>query len=135
MTIAWIDADVAIDLVSPTFNVIGFEYEPATDEDIAIEADRISALTADGVLTIDDAAGCSLVEPAETEIERDGSHSEITVSWMYSCENPDEISQVDASGLFAEFPNFDDVDVEWLSDTQQSAAELTPASAAVTLQR
>ena len=88
MSVASIGADVAIDLISPTFNVFGFEYEPSTDEDIAIEADRTEALTAPGVVSINDGAGCALSDPVGTEIERDGSHAEITVSWSFVSTTP-----------------------------------------------
>lgn len=128
MTIAWFDDEVAIDLMSPTFNVFGFEYEPVSEEDLAIEADRLTALTALGVIALNNEAGCSLAGPVATEVDRDGSHSEITVSWVFECENADDVSQVDAAGLFAEFPNFEDVDVQWVSESQQSAAELSPSA-------
>ena len=133
LSVAWIDAEVSIELVSPTFNVFGFEYEPTTEEDLAIEADRTATLTTPDVIAINDEAGCSLTEPAETEVERDGSHSEITVSWVYDCENADEIAEVDASGLFAEFANFEDVDAQWVSESEQSSAELTPSAATLSL--
>lgn len=135
LTIAWIGDEVAVDLISPTFNVFGFEYEPTTDEDLAIETDRTAALIAPGMIAINDEAACSLANPAETAVEREGSHAEITVSWAFTCANPDEIGEVDLSGLFAEFPNFEDIDAQWISDTNQSAAELTPSSAIVTLER
>jgi hypothetical protein len=135
MTVAWIDGEVAIDLISPTFNVFGFEYEPTSDEDLAIEMDRTAALTSASVVTINDEASCTLTDPVGTELERDGSHSEITVSWLFECENADGINQVDASGLFDEFPNFDDVDVQWVSESEQSSAELSPTETTVTLRR
>lgn len=135
LTVAWIGAEVTIDLVSPTFNVFGFEYEPTTDEDIAIQVDRTAALIAPDAITINDEAGCALVGAAETEVEREGSHSEITATWLYGCDNPDEVSQVDLAGLFAEFPNFEDIDAQWISDTTQSAAELSPSATTLDLQR
>lgn len=133
LSVAWIGGDVAIDLISPNFNVFGFEYEPETDEDVAIEADRIEALTSPGLIAVNDEAGCTLTEPASTEVEREGSHSEITVSWLFTCANPDEISDVDLGGLFNEFPSFEDIDAQWVSDSAQSSAELTPAAAVLRL--
>lgn len=135
LSVAWIESEVAISLVSPTFNVFGFEYEPTTDEDLGIEADRTEALTGPGVTAINDAAACALIDPVTTKVERDGSHSEVTVSWMFECENPDEVNEVNLSGLFVEFPNFEDIDVQWISDTEQSSAELSPSAPAFTLQR
>ncbi len=135
MSVAWIGADVAIDLISPTFNVFGFEYEPSTDEDIAIEADQTEALTAAGVVSINDEAGCALSEPVGTEIERDGSHAEITVSWSFVCDDPDAVTEVDVSELFSEFPAFEDIDVEWISESEQSSAELSPSATTLTLRQ
>jgi len=130
LSVAWTGADVAIDLVSPTINVFGFEYEPETDEDIAIEADRTEALIAPGIIAVNDEAGCRLAEPATTETEREASHAEISVSWQFTCDDPDQIREIDAAGLFTEFPGFEDVDVQWLSDSSQSSAELTPGEPA-----
>lgn len=100
MSVAWIGTEVAIDLISPTINVFGFEYE----------------------------AECALTSPATTELEYEGSHAEITVSWVFECANPDAIEQIDFTALFTEFPGFEDIDAQWLSDADQSAAELTPES-------
>ncbi len=133
LSVAWIGADVVVDLISPTQNVFGFEYEPETDEDVAVEAERTAAITADGIVTINDGATCELTEPATTEIEREGSHSEITVSWTFSCDNPADIAEVDLTALFEEFPGFEDIDAEWVSDTDQSSAELSPGQGTLQL--
>ncbi len=126
LSVAWIGSDVVVDLISPTQNVFGFEYEPETDEDLAIAANQTEALTADGILVVTDAAGCELTAAPTTEVEREASHSEITVSWSFSCANPDEIADVDLSALFEAFPGFEDIDAEWVSETGQSSAELSP---------
>ena len=126
---------MAIDLISPTFNVFGFEYEPTTSEDLAIETDRTEAISAASIITINDEAGCTLVDPVETEVERDGSHSEITVSWLFVCDAPDQVEELDATQLFAEFPNFKDVDAQWISASDQSAAELSPSATTLPLRR
>ena len=134
LSVAWIGSDIVIDLISPTQNVFGFEYEPESDEDLATATERTEAITADGVVAINDQADCDLTEPASTEIERDGSHSEITVSWTFSCSEPAEITEVDFSSLFAAFPGFEDIDAEWVSETNQSSAELSPAETTLRLQ-
>lgn len=133
MTVAWIDNDVVIDLTSPTDNVFGFEYEPETDEDIAIATEQTNALTAEGTITINDEASCALAEPVSTEVTYEGSHAEIVASWMFTCENPDDITLVDATELFSMFPNFVDIDAEWISATDQSSAELSPEAPTLAL--
>lgn len=134
LSVAWIDADVAIDLISPTENVFGFEYEAETDEDLAIVADRTDALTTGGLISINDGAECELSEPATADVEFEGSHAEITVSWAFSCTNPADVANVDLSALFAEFPGFEDIDVEWVSESSQSSAELSPEQSILTLE-
>ncbi len=126
LSVAWIGTDVVVDMISPTQNVFGFEYEPETEEDLATAAERTKALTTDGIVAVNAEADCTLLEPATTEIEREASHSEVTVSWAFTCANPDQIESVDLTALFAEFPGFEDIDAEWISESDQSGAELSP---------
>lgn len=128
LSVAWSENDMVVDFISPTANVFGFEYEPTSDEDLAIVADRTEALTAPGVMTINPEAGCNLVGEAETDLEYEGSHAEITASWFFACSDPDAIRQIDLAGLFAEFPALEDVDAQWASPSAQSAAELSPSA-------
>ena len=50
----------------------------------------------------------------------------MTAAYIFNCEQGDEIRSLDANALFAQFPNFEAIQVQWLSETQQSAATLTP---------
>ena len=135
MSVAWIDAEVTIELISPTINVFGFEYEPTTEEDLAVEADRTESLSAPGIMAINAEAGCALTDPVETEVEREGSHSEITVSWRFECGDADAVRELDTSELFAQFPSFEDIDVQWISESEQSAAELSPSATTLSLRQ
>ena len=128
LSVAWSGGDMVVDLISPTFNIFGFEYEPTTVEDTAIADDRTAALTAPGIMVVNPEADCSQSGDAETELEFEGSHAEITVSWLLTCENPAEIRQLDATALFDEFPSLEDLDAQWASESGQSSAELTPAA-------
>ena len=128
LLVAVAGSDVVIDLVSPAFNIIGFEYEPASDDDIAQAETQIDRLRATGIIEINAEAGCEQVGDLMIEQEYDGSHAEITGSWFFSCDAADQITRLDATELFAEFPNLEDVDAQWVSDSGQSAAELSPAS-------
>ena len=93
------------------------------------------ALTASGLISINDEAGCTLSDPVGTEIEREGSHAEITVSSSFVCDDPDEVTEVDVSELFSEFPAFEDIDVQWISESEQSSAELSPSATILTLRQ
>ena len=126
--VAWSGGDMVVDLVSPSNNIFGFEYEPVTDEDLALVSERLEMLTAPGVIAFNADADCQLAIDPDTELEFEGTHAEVTASWLFVCDNPAELRQLDAAVLFANFPGLEDVDAQWASDTAQSAAELSAAS-------
>lgn len=133
LSVAWSEGEMVVDLITPTYNVFGFEYEATTDEGVALVEERTEALTAPGVLAVNSEAGCTLADEVGTDLEYEGSHAELTASWLFACENPDEISELDATALFAEFPNLEDIDAQWASDSGQSSAELSPSSTVLKL--
>ena len=131
--VATSDGDLVMDLVSPTHNIFGFEHEPVTDEELDLVAERTEALAGPGVFVINPEAGCELTSEAAIQLEFEGGHAELTASWLFSCEHPDEINQLDTAGLFAEFPSLEDVDAQWVSASAQSAAELSPSATVLDL--
>jgi hypothetical protein len=121
--------------------VLGFEHAPSTTAEEALlneslaalqEGNLLQILAADAECTLSDAVVNSTIgeeeheEEAEHEEEEGEVHSDIDVSYTFQCQNPEQIEMVDASDLFAQFPNFEELQVQWVSDTQQSSAELTP---------
>ena len=127
LSIAWTDGDMVVELVSPAFNIFGFEYEPSTDEDQAVVETQTENLTAPGVIAFNAEAGCELAADVATDTAFEGSHSEVTATWQFECSAPDDIKELDATALFSQFPNLEDVDAQWVSPTTQSAGELSPA--------
>lgn len=165
LMIAWSGNEMAIDLQTPTYNVLGFEYAPTSDEEKALLMESVAALEEGGLLQLSPDAECTLVSASvQTEFTKEGhdsdeeghdkeghdeeghdsdeeghgeeghdeeshdeeTHSDIAISYNLECQQPDNIASLDASELFAQFPNFEDIQVQWISDTQQSAADLTP---------
>jgi hypothetical protein len=136
LTIAWSGGEMAIDLHTPAFNVLGFEHAPASDEEEGFLTESVAALEAGNLLLPNAEAECTLVsanvqaelaeEGHEEEAQEEETHSDIDVSYNLACVQPDKIASLDASALFAQFPNFEGIQVQWISDTQQSAATLTP---------
>jgi len=53
-------------------------------------------------------------------------HSDVDAAYNLTCRQPENIASIDAGALFAQFPNFAEIEVQWVSDTQQSAGDLTP---------
>lgn len=143
LTVAWSGEEMAIDLQTPAYNVVGFEDVPTTDAEKVLLAESVAALEAGDLLQPNPEAECLLVSAhvhtglseeahvdEEDEEDEDGhdtdSHSDIDVSYNLTCGQPDMIATLDASALFAHFSNFENIQVQWVSDTQQSATTLTP---------
>ena len=57
--------------------------------------------------------------------EEEGTHSDIEAAYSVECQQPDQLTELDITALFSQFPNFEDLQVQWVSDTQQSADTLT----------
>ena len=141
LTIAIVGGEIAIDLQTPAFNVLGFEYAPVSEEEKTLLSESVAALAAGNLLQLDPSAGCTLVE-ADVDSELLGDdhgdeehadedhgdevHNDMTAAYLFICEQGDEVRSLDASPLFARFPNFEAIRVQWLSETQQSAATLSP---------
>ena len=159
------NVDVAIDLETPAYNILGFEYAPTSDEEKALLEESVAALEAGELLVLNPDAECTLVSAtvqttlAEEDLQKEGhdsdgegheeegidtdeeshdeedsdeekhdeqTHSDIDVSYNIECQAAENLESLDASNLFAQFPNFEDIQVQWISDTEQSAADLTP---------
>lgn len=147
MTVAWSGQELLIDLETPGFNVLGFEYAPASDAEKAEFAESVALLESGDFLAFNAEAACTLLsaevdsvyaEGAEHEAEAEHedeaeTHSDIDVAYSVRCENPAELTELDLNGLFTQFPNFAELRVQWVSDTAQSAQELTPAAAVLEL--
>lgn len=138
LTIAWLGNDLAIDLQTPAYNVLGFEYAPTSDAEQAFFAKSMATLEAGDLLQPSPEANCTLVsavvqtelaeevdEEDEEHEEGEETHSDIDVSYTLQCQNPDKLELLDASELFVHFPNFEALQVQWVSDTNQSAQNLT----------
>ncbi len=144
LTIAWSGNELAIDLETPAYNVVGFEYTPTSEEEKALLDESVVALEAGDLLQLSQEAECTvtsadvqteLKEAAhEEEDEEEESHSDIDIAYSVLCQNPDDLESLDASALFVRFPNFEALQVQWISDTQQSAVELTPDDAVVSFE-
>ena len=126
--VAWSDGSVVVDLISPANNIFGFERVPTSDEDMSIAADRSAALAAPSMLMFNAGAQCRVTNDPEPELVVEGSHAELTTTWLFTCDNADAIESLDLTPIFSEFPGIVDVDAQWASEVQQSAAELTPTS-------
>ena len=84
------DELLVIDLHAPGVDIVGFEYEAEADEDRAAVARAVMQLTrADEIVTVDDAAGCLLIEVLSHLHGEEHDHGE-THAHMEGDEHGDE---------------------------------------------
>ena len=140
LMIAWSGNDLAIDLQTPAYNVLGFEYAPSTDVEQALLDQSVADLESGDLLQFSPDANCTLMSAAvKTELAEEAheedeeaheaeeeTHSDIDVSYNIQCQQPDKLESLDVSKLFGQFPNFEALRAQWVSDDQQSAKDLTP---------
>jgi hypothetical protein len=142
LMIAWSGNELAIDLETPAHNVFGFEYAPKTDAEKALVDESVASLESGALLQFNPEANCTLVSgTVETEFSEDAheheedeehneeeeeTHSDVVVAYNIQCQQPDKLESLDVSQLFAQFPNFESLRAQWVSDTAQSAKDLTP---------
>lgn len=136
LSVAWSGSELAVDLDTPAYNILGFEYAPSSSEEQAILDETIAALEAGDLLQFSPEADCTVMSASvETELdeaehsedEEAEVHSDIVVSYNVQCQNPDRLEMLDLTRLFERFPNFEDLRAQWISDTSQSAKQLTAA--------
>ena len=134
LTVAWSNKDLAIDLQTPAYNILGFEYAPSTAEEKKRVIECIETLKTEGLIEPSAEAKCAIIAAdvqtgfgAENKSEKEKTnHSDFDVFYTVKCQNPDALKTIDASGLFAAFSNLTTLQVQWISDRGQSAQTLTP---------
>ena len=134
LTVAWSKNDLAIDLQTPAYNILGFEYAPSTTEEKKRVIECIETLKTEGLIEASAEAKCAIIATdvqtgfgaGNTSEEEKTNHSDFDVFYTVKCQNPDALKTIDTGGLFAAFSNLTTLQVQWISDRGQSAQTLTP---------
>lgn len=153
--------EVMLELHTPTYNVLGFEHLPHTDEQKQLVSERLRILkNAAKLFKFDDEASCELQQvntesPFDTLIETpdhadsmhhkhegehgdehdahehgdEHEHTDIEATYTYHCQQT--VNSIDTQGLFTQFPNFERLNVQWITETQQSAQEVTKSETVI----
>ena len=114
---------------TPAMNLLGFEHEPETPEQLSRVEQVLSELhKPEQLFTIPSSAACKL---SKTEIEApfqkngtDGQHSDYFARYRFECGNPEEIQQISVH-LLRRFPLTESLEVQSISPSGQKAFELT----------
>lgn len=153
LNITWDEASLAVELETPGYNLFGFEYDPSTDEEKAAVSDVVATLETGDFISFNESAGCALgtadIETGfgedeadhhdEDEADHDDDHDEEVhkdahVEYSFTCEQIESVTEIDLSSFFEQFPLFEELQVQWVSDTAQSAATATEQNNVISFQ-
>lgn len=149
-----------LEFESPWMNLIGFEHQPSTQEQLEKLNNALDTLSdPSGLIDISSAAECLVASvdvnsTINAEISQDkndggqehekheehetsgeqasGTHSEVLANYTFECAQPEQLSAVTVR-LFEIYQGIEDIDVQLAGPSGQSRAELDPQSTAVDL--
>lgn len=148
---------IFLEFESPWENLIGFEHAPSTERQRNVLADAHERLSrtselfvinaeagcvperanVDSALQPDNHDGSSEAESASADghgdtSEHDEEHSEVVVAYVFTCEQPSRLEQMDVE-LLRIWPGIDDIDVLMAGPGGQTAVELNSEQSIVDL--
>jgi len=159
MNVAKIANEIQIELETPAYNVIGFEHKPKNHEQEEVVHEAIETLEKPMALFAIAGRACEVEhvdvdspfgdrhhnlppppvvdkhdhkEHGHDEKEEE-THSEFQIEYHFDCKASDELLSIDASQLFAKFPNFSEIRVQWLSNSQQGSVELSAKNTVIAI--
>lgn len=151
---------VEIALHAPGMDIVGFEHAPGSDVDeAAVEAAVAYLMAPENVIALPEAAGCSLAE-ATAELEGDdedhgeehaeheheehehdeehaeddhSGHSEFHAAYAFTCTGPEALTEI-GFPFFETFPNAEEIEAQFVTETGAGSAEIPRAAPKLTLQ-
>lgn len=152
---------IIMELETPLYNLIGFEYAPQSNEEKAQLAAVEKLLGQPSALVkFNDEAQCTYgtlkngitlfpkktsnqadhhhshhkKESHEERHEHDKAHKDITLTYSAKCANLEGLETIEAL-FFKNFPNMTDVELVYLGPSQQIGTELSPSKSTADLTR
>jgi hypothetical protein len=135
--------NVDLILTSPAYNLLGFEHEPRTEQQKKALENARQWLTTQALITpagsncaVESASMDFSVKAAEQDHhdhdhhhdhhhdETLNEHANIEVSQVLSCNGADISGQL-TTPLIAQFPEIQELDVEWVTNSRQGSTKLS----------
>ena len=145
LTIAIEGTEIEIEFESPAMNIVGFEYQAQSEQDIkAVERAATTLKQYDTVFSFSDTI-CRLIDSsvnvagvlADAHDDHDAhdeasadTHSDISAAYHFRCENLSGLSEIKVN-LFQLFSGIEEIRTMWLKDGKQGAVTLTEDGAVV----
>ena len=132
---------INFEFMLPGADIVGFEYEAKNDEDLAkIQNALLMLENYENIFTIPKNSLCKLIdldshlsgdehdehEDEHDEHEDEESHTEFYAKYSFSCENINEINQIEFS-YFKTFPKSSELEIQFISDKGTSGFEVDAA--------
>lgn len=135
---------ITLELLSPGFNIVGFEHAPrTTEQQHAVDHARKTLQQPDKLFSFGNtscqlqqqSAVTGLPEAHDHDHDHDHhqhGHKDIQVTYQFSCQNLPSATTITVK-LFEQFNQLEKVHVQWISASQQGAATLTSARNRISL--
>jgi hypothetical protein len=137
LTIAMENTSVQIQLIAPASDVVGFEHQPTTSEELKNFADAKDALSQASGLFVMTGGRCEIFD---VEINMSGAvgeqhdahehhavHNNITASYDFRCVSLDELSKIEIN-VFDMFPAILRINSIWINERSQGTQVTTKAA-------
>ena len=135
--------EVAMELIAPGVDIVGFEHAAESAQDkAALEAAEAKLADPLSLFVMPAAAGCTVQtatveiegehdeeaghaegEEHEAEAEHEAEHNEFHAEYQLACASPDELGTI-RLGYFEAFPNAMEVEVNVITEKGQSSFEV-----------
>lgn len=122
----------------PGMDAVGFEHPAVSaDEQATLQQALQHLQNPDAIFLLSNKAGCQLmhgtVETALLNKEaKPGAHADVDISYQWRCKNPDDLKSISVQ-LFTHFSHLEKIQASWISQSKQSAVELTKENAVLEL--
>ncbi|MFT4654507.1 MAG: hypothetical protein ACI82S_002163 [Patiriisocius sp.] len=130
LTIAMENTRLQIQLLAPVGDIVGFEHQPTTPEELKSMAGAKEALSLVAQLFVISGARCELSEVTiDVKDLVDAkhvthAHNNITANYDYECQSLDEISKIEVNA-FDLFPALLRINSMWINERSQGSQVLS----------
>ena len=153
--------ELYIEFRSPSANIVGFEHSPGNEKEEKAVKQAVEILNAgDKVFKLSSKVGAVIEEIVvitghedenhdeshtddhsekhdadhnnHAKEDHDKQHSEFKAIYRFNCKHPDKLKHLDVV-LFEHFRGIEEIEVQILTETKQTALELTPKKNRITL--
>lgn len=157
LNLAYENGALELQFELPAMSLLGFEHKPTTAGEVeTIQSTKEILVSSSKVVSVEGAnceadhvdvdisgpAGHALtnLEKQESDhshsdnqhTEYETSHSELLASYQFNCANDQKVTSI-AIGLFDHFPSLEEINVNWVTETQQGQSVLRPKSSTIEL--